>query len=150
VTVILDAPTGSRLMRENVYGWGSVCTAPCSARVPRDGDFVVEVPGSKSTALLDLEEGPERVRLKLTLPSQAALVTGTLLTYFGASTASTGLLVVLAGLALRDDRAVITGAVVAGVGGVGVCVGVPLIVMNHHSHVEQQSVAQGVRLFGRF
>jgi len=111
---------------------------------------MVDVPGSKSTARLDLEEGPERVRLKLTPPSQAALVTGTLLTYFGASIISTGLLVVLAGVALRDDRATSAGAVVAGMGGVGVCVGVPLIVMNHHSHVEQQPVAQGLRLFGRF
>jgi hypothetical protein len=150
VTVILDQPEGATLLRENVVGWGSVCQAPCVARLPRDGVFVINVPGSKKTGELELEDSPAKVRLKLHPPSEGGLIGGTILTYVGGSIAPIGLILLAAGGVTGQTGVLIAGGVVTGIAGIGLGVGIPLIVSNHHTHVEQQPVAQGLRIVGSF
>jgi hypothetical protein len=150
LTVVLDKPAGATLLRENSLGWGSVCEAPCVARLPRGGSFVINVPGSKKTGRLDLRDSPGKVRLRLIRPSQGELVAGSILAYVGGTIAPIGLIVLTAGVITGKPGVLLAGVGITGVAGIGLGLGIPLMVSNSHTAVVQEPVAQGLRLVGSF
>jgi hypothetical protein len=149
VTVILDEP-GETLMSQNAFGAGQVCRSPCAARLPRHGSYRVELIGSRGTDELELAGSPPKVRLRLQPPSSGALVGGSILTYAGFSILPSGLLLLMLGSFMGGRDTKIAGAVITGVGAVSLGIGLPLLLTNRYSGVEQQPVARGLSLVRHF
>jgi hypothetical protein len=153
VTVMLDQP-GATLARVNIFGVGSVCQAPCVARVPRDGVYKVDVAGSKTSDELDFRNSPASVRLKLTPPSTGGMLGGSILTYLGVSLIPSGLVMMAVGAMIPDadisQNYVVAGAIVTGVGGLSLGIGLPILLSNRYTEVEQQPLARGLSFSYRF
>ena len=161
VLVMLEGPEGALLVRKNVTGWGSVCQAPCRANVPRGSDYKVTVPGAKDTGSFDLADSPDAVNLRV-LPQRGAsagLITGSILLY-GGGTALLSVAPWFFVFALAADRRsdredfLTIGLVSAGIGAVGVGIGLPLVLNGHHSDVKEEPadrpVGTGIHVTGNF
>ena len=142
VLVRLDGPTGAALMQENVHGWGSVCHAPCLARVPRDAEYKVLVPGWRPTSSFALSESAATVRLELTRASEFRSVLGQALGWVGALSLVGGLVTVAVSDSKTGD---IVGLSIAGGGALALGIGIPLAISGSHSAVDPVPVARGPR-----
>jgi hypothetical protein len=107
----------------------------------------VVAPGIRSTGAFSLKHAPPETRLQVTPSSDGKLITGSILTYVGGGIMlPVGLSMLLVGLLVDEPTPTTIGAVTAGIGGVSVGVGIPLLVSGSKSHVEQRSATS--RAFG--
>jgi hypothetical protein len=150
VLVALDGPRGAALMRQNEFGWGSVCHAPCRARLPRSEEYKVLVPGWKPTSTFDLDDSAGALRLDVTPANDSTATLGQVLGYVGAAAIIGGLITVLVADSKTGDA---VGFAIAGTGAVSVGIGIPLAISGSKSNVEQVPVsrpAQGLSFRGVF
>jgi hypothetical protein len=153
VLVILDEPKGALLMQENDLGSGSVCEAPCRARVPRGFEYRVRVVGYKETRAFSLDDEGDAVRLEVTKSKGTVGAVGAIFLYPAAAFLPVGLLLLVAGSSNSNDGARNAGLTIIAVSGVGLAIGVPMLLFGSNSGVEKQpteSTARGVRLSGQF
>jgi len=144
VLVELRGPAGAAFMRENAHGWGSVCHAPCRARVPRGEQYKVLVPGWRPTHAFDFSESSSAVRLDLTRASEVKSVLGQSLGWLGIAAIVGGLITV----AVVDTKAGDTaGLVIAGGGALSLGIGIPLAISGAYSSVTPTPIAPTARLF---
>jgi hypothetical protein len=139
VLVRLDGPSGAALMQENAHGWGSVCHAPCLARVARESDYRVLVPGWRPTSSFELSQSPASVKLELAPASELHSVLGQVLGWTGALSLVAGLVTVLVSDSRTGD---VVGLSVAGGGALALGIGIPLAISGSHSSVDPVPIAR--------
>jgi len=143
VLVELRGPAGAAFMRANPLGWGSICHAPCRARVPRSAEYKVLVPGWRPTHAFKLSKTSNAVRLDVTPASEVRSVLGQSLAWLGVAALIGGLVTV----AVVDTKAGDTaGLVIAGGGVLSLGIGIPLAVSGAHSSVTPTPIAPTARL----
>jgi len=142
VLVELRGPAGAAFMRANAHGWGSICHAPCRARVPRGDQYKVLVPGWRPTDGFDFSGSSSAVRLDVTRASEARSIIGQSLSWLGVAALIGGLITV----AVVDTKAGDTaGLVIAGGGALSLGIGIPLALSGAHSSVTPTPVAPTAR-----
>jgi hypothetical protein len=111
----------------------------CLARVARESDYRVLVPGWRPTSSFELSQSPASVKLELAPASELHSVLGQVLGWTGALSLVAGLVTVLVSDSRTGD---VVGLSVAGGGALALGIGIPLAISGSHSSVDPVPIAR--------